>query len=160
MTTKPATRTNHLAAIHIAQKALCLSSDDAQALKLAITGVASAGAMTTLQRRRYLAHLSSLQARLQAQAAEIAGYKPASPTPRPALQRAAADGADERWGKARALWAALAKTGAVKVDTDAALTSYVKRQTQCEAWRFLGSHQINDVIESLKRWCYRAKVPL
>lgn len=154
MTTKPATRQNHLAAIHIAQKALNLSADDAEALKLAVTGVASASAMTTLQRRQYLAHLSGLQA------AAAGKPKPPYTGPRRNLERAAADGADERWGKARAMWAALAGAGVVKVDTDAALTSYVKRQTQCEAWRFLSSGQINDVIESLKRWCYREKVPL
>lgn len=53
MTVKPENRQNHLAAIHMAQKALCLSADDATALKLAVTGVASAADMTASQRRQY-----------------------------------------------------------------------------------------------------------
>lgn len=154
-----ATRTGHLAAIHATQKTLGLSTDDATALKLAVTGKASAADMNEAQRRKYLAHLSSLQSRLQGQAAEIAGYKPARPA-RPALQRTAADGQDERWLKARALWAALARAGHVRIDTDAALTAYVKRQTGMDAWRFLNSSQITTVIEAIKRWCLRVGVPV
>lgn len=155
-----ATRQGHLAAMHMAQKALGLSADDASALKLAVTGKASAADMNEAQRRKYLAHLSGLQARLQGQAAEIAGYKPARPAPRPALQRTAADGQDERWHKARALWAALARAGHVRTDTDDALTAYVKRQTGLDAWRFLNGQQINTVIEAIKRWCLRVGVPV
>jgi hypothetical protein len=151
---KPASRQNDLAAIHIAQKALGMSKDDAEALKLGITGKASAADMTVPQRRMLLAHLSTLQA--------IAGGKPkpAYTGQRRSLERSTGDGQDDRWGKARALWALLARAGVVKVDTDAALTAYVKRQTKCEAWRFLNAHQINTVIESLKRWCYREQVEL
>ena len=79
--------------------------------------------------------------------------------PRRNLERAAADDADERWGKARALWAALARAGHVRTDTDAALLAYVKRQTKCDAWRFLSGRQINTVIEAIKRWCLRVGVP-
>lgn len=145
-------RNNDLAAIHIAQKALGLSKEDAQALKLGITGKASAADMTVPQRRMVLAHLSTLQA--------IAGGKPKPlyTGKRRSLDRAVADGADARWAKARTLWALLAQAGAVKVDTDAALTAYVKRQTKAEAWRFLNHYQINTVIESLKRWCVRVNV--
>ena len=150
-----ATRTGHLAAMHMAQKALGLSAEDASALKLAVTGKASAADMNEAQRRKYLAHLSGLQARM-------GGAAPASarPAPRPALQRTAADSQDERWQKARALWAVLARTGHVRIDTDAALLAYVKRQTGMDAWRFLNGHQVNAVIEAIKRWCLRVGVPL
>lgn len=151
---RPAKRDNDLAAIHIAQKALGLSKEDAQALKLGITGKASAADMTVPQRRMLLAHLSTLQA--------IAGGKPkpAYTGQRRSLDRSAADDNDDRWSKARALWALLADAGEVQANTDAALTAYVKRQTKCEAWRFLNHYQINTVIESLKRWCRRADVEL
>lgn len=151
----PAPRQNHLAAMHVAQKVLGLTADDATALKLAVTGVASAADMTAPQRRQYLAHLSGLQAR----AAVGRGEKPAYTPKRPALARAADDAQDERWHKARALWAALAVAGQVHTDTDAALTAYVQRQTHIEHWRFLNSYQVNGVIESLKKWCLRAEVP-
>lgn len=150
-----ATRQGHLAAMHMAQKALGLSADDASALKLAVTGKASAADMNEAQRRKYLAHLSGLQARMGG-----AAPAPARPAPRPALQRTAADGHDERWHKARALWAALARAGHVRTDTDDALTAYVKRQTGLDAWRFLNGQQINTVIEAIKRWCLRVGVPV
>jgi hypothetical protein len=152
---KPETRQAHLAAIHMAQKALGLSTEDASALKLAVTGVASSGDMTAPQRRHYLAHLSGLQAH----AATARGQKPAYQPVRPALYRATDDSLDERWHKARALWAELGRAGQVHTDTDAALMAYVKRQTHVEHWRFLNTAQINSVIEALKRWCLRCNVP-
>lgn len=151
-----APRQNYLAAIHMAQKALGLSADDATALKIAITGVASAGDMSALQRRQYLAHLSGLQER----AALARGGKPAYSPKRAPLYRTVDDDQDDRWSKARALWAALGAAGVVHTDTDAALMVYVKRQTQVEHWRFLNTVQINSVIEALKRWCFRAQVEI
>ena len=153
---KPVPRQNHLAAIHMAQKALGLSTDDAAALKIAVTGVASAGVMSTLQRRQYLAHLSGLQE----SAALARGDKPAYTPKRAPLYRTVDDDQDDRWGKARALWAALGAAGVVHTDTDAALMAYVKRQTHVEHWRFLNTVQINSVIEALKRWCRRAQVEI
>ena len=151
MTMKTDTRRAHLAAMHMAQKALGLSADDASALKIAVTGVASAADMTAAQRRKYLAHLSQLQGRN----ALAQGSKPAYQSDRPVAQRSQADDQDDRWHKARALWDALARAGHVHTNTDAALMAYVKRQTHQEHWRFLNSFQINAVIEALKRWALR-----
>lgn len=145
---KPDPRQAQLAAIHMAQKALNMSAEDASACKLAVTGKASSADMTAAQRAQYLAHLAGLQGR---------PVRPALPA-RPTTQRAGADADDERWRKARALWHALAQAGAVRANTDAALTAYVKRQTHVEAWRFLNGYQVNTVIESLKRWCVRANI--
>lgn len=140
-------RKSHLAAIHIAHKALGLSKDDAAHLKQAVTGVQSAADMTEQQRKRYLAHLSSLQV--------SAGLIDPRPAKRPYVRRSVDDAEDERWGKARALWHALAASGVVRTDTDAALQAYVKRQTKVDAWRFLNGYQVNSVIEALKAWCTR-----
>lgn len=152
---KPAPRQNHLAAIHMAQKALGISADDAVSIKLHVTGKASAADMSALQRQMYLAHLSGLQA----DRALARGEKPAYTPKRPPQHRAMDDDQDERWSKARALWGALATAGVVRTNTDAALMAYVKRQAKVEAWRFLNSHQINTLIEGLKLWCLRADVP-
>lgn len=154
-----ATKTGHLAAIHMVQKALCLAADDATALKLAVVGVASAADMTLAQRRQYLAHLSNLQAHAASRAAVVAGHKPAWQSQRQPRERAAADDQDERWHKARTLWSELAKAGHVRTDTDAALMAYVSRQVKVEHWRFLNTAQINNVIEAIKRWCLRVGVP-
>lgn len=147
-------RRAHLAAMHMAQKALGLTAEDASALKIAVTGVVSGADMTAAQRRKYLAHLSGLQAA----AARARGAKPAHDPARPALQRSASDSADARWSKARVLWQALASNGQVRADTDAALMAYFTRQTKLEHWRFANDAQINTVIESLKRWCHRVGI--
>ncbi|MDD5031176.1 MAG: regulatory protein GemA [Rhodoferax sp.] len=153
MATAP--RQSHLAAIHMAQKALGLSAEDAVSVKLQVTGIASAADMTAAQRKQYLAHLSGLQA----SAALARGQKPAYTPKRNPLYRTVDDADDERWQKARALWHALATAGVVRTDTDAALTAYVKRQTKVDAWRFLNGYQVNTVIEALKKWCARSGVP-
>ena len=152
--TKPAPRQSHLAAIHMAQKALGLSKEDSACLKLSVTGKYSAAEMTELQRRQYLAHLATLQGH----AAVARGEKPAYVPKRPALQRTVDDDQDDRWHKARALWAALGAAGQVHTNTDVALMAYVKRQTHVEQWRWLNTHQVNSVIEALKRWCRRTGV--
>lgn len=149
------THKNHLAAIHIAFKAMGISKDDACALKQSITGKTSAADMTEQQRKRLLARL----AELQADAATQRGEQPAYVPKRPPLHRTVDDDQDDRWGKARMLWAALATAGHVHTDTDAALMAYVCRQTKMEHWRFLNSHQVNSGIEALKRWCRRVNVP-
>lgn len=149
-----APRQNHLAAIHMAQKSLGLSKEDASALKFNKTGKYSAADMTALERRQYLAHLSDLQAR----SAVAQGRTPAYTPKRDPLYRTVDDDQDDRWGKARALWAALGSAGVVHTDTDAALMAYVKRQTHVEHWRFLNTVQVNSVIEALKRWCRRSGV--
>lgn len=151
----PDQRQNHLAAIHMAQKALGMDSFDATALKISVTGVPSARDMSALQRRQYLAHLSGLQASLALQRGEKPAYNPK----RPALYRTVDDDQDDRWGKARALWAALGAAGVVHTDTDAALMAWVKRQTHLEHWRFLNTVQITSVIEALKKWCADKGVP-
>lgn len=150
--TTPAPRQNHLAAIHMAQKALGLSAEDAVALKRSVVGVASAADMTAPQRRQYLAHLAVLQA----SAATARGEKPAYAPKRPTLVRNIEDAGDYQWGKARAMWHALAVAGQVRANTDTALQAYAKRQTGVDAWRFMTQPQITKVIESLKKWCKRS----
>ncbi|WP_175872027.1 regulatory protein GemA [Burkholderia sp. BCC0397] len=136
----PRDRRADLAAIHMIEKQLYGDDRDAaRDLKLQVIGKASSGDMSDAERRRYLKHLHSVQ----------------KGTTRPAARRSADDPRDDRWNMARALWAGLAAAGHVRVDTDAALLSYVKRQTGAEQWRWLNGYQINAVIESLKKWAAR-----
>lgn len=154
MATKP-TRVQHLAAIHISEKALRLNREDAAVLKTQVTGVASSGDMNASQRAHYLAHLAVLQAK----AAEARGEKPAYQPKRPALVRNIDDSADAQWGKARALWHVLAVAGQVRIDADEALQTYATNQSGVSAWRFMTQPQITHIIESLKKWCRRCGVP-
>jgi len=157
MATKPATRQSKLAAIHMAQKALGMDDCDAMALKCNVIGKSSCGDMTDQQLSKYLAHLSGLQKKQ----APAGGHKPAHAHQRPALHRSIDDEQDARWHKARCLWAALAKAGVVRLDSDDALSAWVKRQAKVDSWRFLNTHQINNlVIEPLKKWCVQKDVPI
>lgn len=150
--TRQADRRADLSTIHILQKELGLDKEAAEALKRALTGVASSADMSYEQRSKYIGHLRRLKAAGQHGGKSI--YTPR----RSEKQRSLDDTGDERWAKARALWALLARHGQVHTDTDQALTAYVKRQTRVEHWRFLNGHQINTVIESLKAWCSRSGV--
>jgi len=146
-------QTNHIAAIHALKSRLGLSDDDYRALLRQLTGQDSSKSCTQRQRWQVRQHMQRL--------AERTGVaRPAYTAERPVRQRSVADGHDERWAKARALWALLARAGVVRADTDAALMAYVCRQTQVSHWRFANSYQINTVIESLKLWCMRAGVEL
>lgn len=156
-----ATRAQHLAAIHIAEKALGLSKEDYAALKRSITGgdvsgVESSAHMNSIQRSQYLAQLAVLQAK----AAEAKGEKPAYQPKRPMVVRNIDDADDKQWSRARALWHALSAAGEVHSNTDAALQKYATRQTHVTAWRFQTQAQITLVIESLKKWCLRCGVPV
>ena len=147
---------NHIATIHVLKAQCKLSDEDYRALLVQLTGKDSCKAMHATQLAQVRTHLDNLAVRLG-----VATAKPAFvPNPKFTRQRAAgkrsdSDAQDERWAKARTLWAQLAAAGKVQADTDAALLAYVKRQTQLEAWRFLNGYQINMVVESLKRWLAR-----
>lgn len=142
---------NYIGAIHAVQNKLGIKGEDAESLKIAVVGVASSKDMTQAQRARYLAHLRGIEKLREDQ--QRTGN-------RGAVHRSADDVQDDRWSKARALWKLLATAGQVQTDTDAALLAYVRRQTHADSWRFLNGHQINTVIESLKRWCRRAGVEM
>jgi phage gp16-like protein len=147
-----ANRRADLSTIHILQKEVGLDHDAAEALKRAVTGVASSADMSYEQRSKYIGHLKRLKA------ARGGSSNSTYTARRPERERSVDDHRDERWSKARALWSLLSKHGQVRSDTDGALAAYVKRQTRVEHWRFLNGHQINAVIESLKAWCGRSGV--
>lgn len=54
------TRASDLKAIHAMQRELGLSKDDAESLKLSVTGVSSSADMNEQQRARYIAHLRGI----------------------------------------------------------------------------------------------------
>lgn len=61
-------------------------------------------------------------------------------------------------GKIRALWWSLFWIGQIHEPNDAALSSFVKRQTGIEHLRFLDHRKAASVIEALKSWLERAGV--
>ena len=155
---------NHLAAIHVIRTQLKLTDDDYRyQLKVATTSSAlpagkdSCKAMTATELAKARAHFDRMALASGVVAKPKAAGAATYTAKRAAGKRSSDDAQDVRWGKARALWAALAVAGAVQADTDAALLAYVKRQTKLDAWRFLNGYQINTVLESLKRWLARVQ---
>lgn len=132
---------NALAAIHVAKKQLGLDDETYRAMLMRVTGKSSAREMTEQERKRVVAELRGK------------GFKPASKGTRKRLEGVFA-------GKLQALWIGGWNLGVVRDKTDAALISFVQRQTGVDHVRFL--HHPEDAskaIDGLKAWLTReAKV--
>lgn len=75
-------RSTDLKRIHAMQRELGLNPDDAEAVKLEVTGVASSRDMTIEQRAKYIAHLQAQLARMGiARALARPARRPPRPTP-------------------------------------------------------------------------------
>lgn len=150
---------NHIAAIHVLKGQCQMSDADYRALLIQLTGKSSSKDMTAGQQAAVRTHLQNLAVRLGVAKPAPAATPGAAQFTRRRIpaKRSSSDEQDERWAKARTLWSQLARAAAARVDSDAALLAYVKRQTKMEAWRFLNGYQINVVIESLKEWLKRSE---
>lgn len=126
---------NYLAQIHIAQKTLGMTDDDARAIKLHIVGKESCRLMSDGELRKLHLHLSTLASKQQT------GVR--------------MDYKDPRWRKARAVWHELHAAKKVDKDTDRAMRKWIEAQIGVAEWRWLNHHQVNTVIESLKAWLNR-----
>lgn len=141
-----------LAQIHMLQKQLGLTSEDASALKLTLTGVASSGEMSGPQRSKLLAHLRTLA--LRSGVAQGTVKKPHTPTHKAhkSTQRPAWK---PKHRLAFSLWQQLADARLVDERSASALQRYVKRQTGVDQLTWLNAAQLDLLIESLKKWLSR-----
>lgn len=130
-----------IAAIHVAKKQLGLDDDTYRSKLALITGKHSVKDMTETERQKVLTVLRN------------EGF-----TPAPAARRA--NGRQQLTGKfakkLQALWIAAWNLGIVRDRDDAALLSFVKRQTGIDHTRFLtNANDANRAIEALKGWLLR-----
>lgn len=133
-------RASHLKQIHVLQKAAGLSKEDAQALKIGLTGVASSADMTSTQRSMLIAHLTQLARRI-------------APSASGAVKRRPAFSAADKfiW----AMWQSLADKGAVSIRSGAGLEAFVKKNTGVDKLAWLTAAQKQQVAEQLKLWLGR-----
>lgn len=128
-------RKRDLARIHILKNQLGWSEDEYRDIMGAVCGgVRSAGELDYAGRKRWLAHLEG-------------AIKPGARKRRPMLppkQRLC-------WS----LWMQLADAGAVEQRTMQALEAFARRQTGVDKMDWLNGHQVDLVIESLKKWLNR-----
>lgn len=130
-----------IAAIHVAKKQLGLDDDTYRDKLALITGKRSAKDMTETEREKVLTVLRN------------EGFAPA-PTARRANGRQQLTGKFAK--KLQALWIAAWNLGIVRDRDDAALLSFVKRQTGIDHTRFLtNANDANRAIEALKGWLRR-----
>jgi len=124
---------NALSAIHVANKQLGLDEDTARDLYQRVTG------------KRSLRQMSDRELQLVVAAQRDAGFKPAEK----GLQGPFAK-------KLQALWIAAWNLGIVRDRRDAALLSFVKRQTGIEHTRFLlDGEDAARAVDALKAWMTR-----
>lgn len=133
--TQPDPRRRDLAAIHIAAKQLGLDDDAYRALLREVAGVESARDLDAAGRRAVLARLG------RSNVTSIRDWR----TPRIA--------------KARALWDALARAGVIRAPGEGAWLRFCARQTGVARPQWATSDGLNRLIEALKSWCDRERVP-
>jgi len=130
MSATQAKRPNDLARIHILQKQLGLSQDDASALKLAITGKASSADMSYEQRAKLAAHMQNL------------------------LNKRSSKPSNVSWQaeKITQLWQQLGAAGALRDPSTQGLRAFVKARSASgvSAPQFLPNAEARMIIEALK----------
>ena len=131
-----------LAKVHIAKKDLALTDESYADTLERITGKRSAADCDDPALDRVLAEFVRL------------GWKPKHKRGR--RRKEAAPAVRPRVAKIRALWRALHNLGEVVDPSDAALSAFVRRQTDLEALEWMTSALAYKVIEALKAWCGRA----
>jgi hypothetical protein len=136
------TRNPMLAKVHIAKKELGLDDATYRAVLARVTGKTSAGDCSEAQLRAVLDHFKSEGFKARSKAPKRAGSRPLAASPHA--------------GKIRALWLALYNLGVIEHASEAALASFVERQTKVAALQWLTPAQAYKVIEALKSWSTRA----
>lgn len=134
-------RKRELAQIHIARQQLGMDEETYRAMLWAVARVRSAKDLDWTGRKRVLDHL------------KMSGFKvrPAKAAKTRSLAR------DDRSRKIRALWLDLHRLGEVRDPSEAALATFVQRQTGVEALQWLDGAQASRVIEQLKQWLARVE---
>lgn len=119
--------------IKIAQRELGIDDETYRSMLWAIARVRSASDLDWTGRKKVLDHMKK------------SGFKVKSAPANPNAN-------DATYRKVRQLWSEMHRAGIIEHDTDQAVNAYVKRLTRVDDFRFLNSHQVATIIESLKRW--------
>ncbi|KAF1043230.1 MAG: hypothetical protein GAK35_02322 [Herbaspirillum frisingense] len=119
--------------IKIAQRELGIDEETYRSMLWAIARVRSASDLDWTGRKKVLEHMKK------------SGFKVKRTPNNPNAN-------DATYRKVRQLWSEMHRAGIIEHDTDQAVNAYVKRLTRVDDFRFLNSHQVATIIESLKRW--------
>ncbi|MEX3690112.1 gp16 family protein [Paraburkholderia sp. BR14263] len=133
-----------LAKIHIAKKQLAMDDDTYRTMLRSVGGAESARDLNKAGADAVLSHLKRC------------GFRPTR-NGGDDKTRSGRVPDDAQSDKLRMLWRQLHELGAVRNPSDAALASYVKRQTGIAALQWLSTMQASHVIEALKKWIARVQ---
>jgi phage gp16-like protein len=128
--------------IHVAKTQLDMDDETYRTMLRRLTGRDSCSALGMSQLEAVVDHLRGLG--FEETTARRAKVK-ANPKP--------ADDPQSR--KIRSLWLTLRDMGAITDSSEAALASFVKRQTRVERLEWLNTYQAERVIEGIKMWIKR-----
>lgn len=132
--------------IHIGKSKLCLDDDTYRSLLVSMTSKDSTKAMNVSELNRVLARLQQL--------GFVVTHKK---DPKPIEERYDIE-IGEQIKLIRHLWLDLHALGAVRNESEQALATYIKNQTQT-AIDDLDSEQASNIIERLKNWRKRVEKP-
>jgi len=138
------TRQTNLAKIHIAKKQLNMSDDAYRALLSSVANVDSAAQLDFHGQHAVLERLKAL------------GFKAKrNPLKTGPTAKSKASQAD----KIRAIWLEMANENIIRDASESALMTYIKRMTKgkFEAPQFCDAKTAQQLIETLKKWQYRAR---
>lgn len=131
--------------IHIGKSKLCLDDDTYRSLLVAMTGKDSTKAMNVSELNKVLTRLKQL--------GFVVTHK--KKDPKPIDDKASLD-IEQQIKLIRHLWLDLYALGAVRNESEQALATYIKNQTQT-AIDDLDSEQVSNIIERLKNWRKRVE---
>lgn len=126
--------------IHIGKSKLCLDDDTYHSLLVAMTGKDSTKAMNVSELNKVLTRLKQL--------GFVVTHK--KKDPKPIDDKTSLD-TEQQIKLIRHLWLDLYALGAVRNESEQALATYIKNQTQTTI-DDLGSDQVSNIIERLKNW--------
>ena len=126
--------------IHIGKSKLCLDDDTYRSLLVAMTGKDSTKAMNVSELNKVLTRLKQL--------GFVVTHK--KKDPKPIDDKTSLD-TEQQIKLIRHLWLDLYALGAVRNESEQALATYIKNQTQTTI-DDLGSEQVSNIIERLKNW--------
>lgn len=130
-----------LAKIHMGKAALKMDDDVYRAMLMRVAGAVSAADLRLAELPLVVEELKRLGWKDKPKAPKRAGSRPQAADPQSAV--------------IRALWLALYHLGELTDPSEAALATFVRRQTKVDALQFLTPMQARKVIEALKGWCGR-----
>ncbi|WP_080964036.1 gp16 family protein [Chromobacterium subtsugae] len=142
MNAKTQDRQRLIRLIHVAKRELALDDDSYRAILQRIGKQVSAADLTVPELNQVLEYLKRNGFKVRSKARQAAQSRPLAQ--------------DEQHKKIRALWLFLHQIGVVKNPAESALAAYVKRITGRDAMQWLAGDQLEQVIESLKKWAMRS----